>query len=41
MKTVVEKFVESCEFMHKVFDVAFAKIELGYRIKVFIAPRDW
>jgi hypothetical protein len=40
LKTIVKLFVESSELIHKIFYIAFVKIKLGNRIKVFVAPRD-
>jgi hypothetical protein len=41
MEAVVKLFVKAFEFMHKIANVAFAKIELRNTIKVFVAPRYW
>jgi hypothetical protein len=41
MKAVIELFVEAFEFMHKIVNIAFAKIELGDTIEMFVAPRCW
>jgi hypothetical protein len=41
METIVELFVKPFEFMHKIVDVAFAKVELGNLVKVLVAPYNW
>jgi hypothetical protein len=41
MEAVVKLFMKAFEFIQKVVNVAFVKIELGNTIKVFVAPCDW
>jgi len=37
LKTVMELFMESFELIYKAFNISFAKIALGYRVKVLVA----
>jgi len=36
-ETVMELFMESLEFMHKIFNILFAKIEFWHCVKILVA----